>query len=254
MTTPSTQEEGATDLVLRARAGDQNAMAIIAQVRESAKKGNPTALKSLQLMKAYISANPVDMVEPTMFQGEADILRGDVTKNVERVVNEARKGERWAIELLSKIRKRAEAGADRAKLLTGIFKSYLATHSPFAGDVPSGIEVDVTVPQTGFLCIPCKGGENLLCVCFADGPLLRQARIDALASTFPSESEGKLFLYGVDHPEDPVMGWDMANRAKACMIMGQCVGRARGIQSARMGRAPLSVFSHEVARELEPGA
>src|SRR3984957_730083 len=172
MTTPSTQEEGATDLVLRARAGDQNAMAIIAQVRESAKNGNPTALKSLRLIKAYITDHPVDAVEQ-VFQGEADILRGDVTKNVERVVTEARKGERWAIDLLSRIRKRAEAGANRAKLLASIFKSYLAAHSPFAGDVPSGIEVDVTVPQTGFLCIPCKGGETLLCGGIAIGPLMR---------------------------------------------------------------------------------
>lgn len=50
----------AEDLVLRARQGDQNAMAILAQVQENAKQGNSKARKAFKMINKYIKANPPD--------------------------------------------------------------------------------------------------------------------------------------------------------------------------------------------------
>lgn len=49
----------AESLVERARAGDQNAMAMISAVREQASKGSKRARKSVKLLQQYIDANPV---------------------------------------------------------------------------------------------------------------------------------------------------------------------------------------------------
>lgn len=46
-------------VVKRARCGDQNAMALIALVRDNAAKGDPKAATSLLLLKEYVKANPV---------------------------------------------------------------------------------------------------------------------------------------------------------------------------------------------------
>jgi hypothetical protein len=57
----TTQAQGAKQLVQRARAGDQNAMAMIAQVGSNARAGNQTARSAFSLIKQYISENPVQM-------------------------------------------------------------------------------------------------------------------------------------------------------------------------------------------------
>lgn len=59
-----------TDLVKRARHGDQNAMAIIALTRENALKGHPRAVASIGMMKKFIDENPVK--DDNTFAGEDD--------------------------------------------------------------------------------------------------------------------------------------------------------------------------------------
>lgn len=54
------QTEAAAQLVRRARNGDQNAMAMIACVRDAAAQGNAKAIMSAKFMKDYIQRNPVD--------------------------------------------------------------------------------------------------------------------------------------------------------------------------------------------------
>lgn len=49
---------GAENLVLRARQGDQNAMAMLMAVRDSAKKGVPKAKVALKAIKEYIEDHP----------------------------------------------------------------------------------------------------------------------------------------------------------------------------------------------------
>ncbi len=49
-----------SDYVERARQGDQNAMSVLAMVRNAAKKGNNRAKRTMNLMVAYIKKNPVD--------------------------------------------------------------------------------------------------------------------------------------------------------------------------------------------------
>ncbi len=55
---PKTMEEGAMQLVERARQGDQNAIALICTVRDEAKKGSPKAKRGFAVLKAYIEKNP----------------------------------------------------------------------------------------------------------------------------------------------------------------------------------------------------
>lgn len=52
-------------LVKRARQGDQNAMAIIAQVRTQAERGVPKAKHAFVLIRDYIAAHPVAGASPT---------------------------------------------------------------------------------------------------------------------------------------------------------------------------------------------
>lgn len=56
--TPTTQQEGAKQLVERSRAGDQNAMAILYKVGENARAGDPKAKQSYDLIMKYIKDHP----------------------------------------------------------------------------------------------------------------------------------------------------------------------------------------------------
>jgi len=53
-----TQTDGARDLVERARAGDQNAMAMLQMVGENARKGVPKAKAAAAAVARYIADNP----------------------------------------------------------------------------------------------------------------------------------------------------------------------------------------------------
>lgn len=66
--------EAARDVVERARAGDQVAMAILAQVRDNAKAGSSRAKVSFRIMERYIAKNP-----PTNF-GVCDVTHSESLK------------------------------------------------------------------------------------------------------------------------------------------------------------------------------
>lgn len=66
--------EAARDVVERARAGDQVAMAILAQVRDNAKAGDARAKASFRIMERYIARNP-----PTNF-GVCDVTHSESLK------------------------------------------------------------------------------------------------------------------------------------------------------------------------------
>lgn len=53
------QQKEAEAVVRRVRNGDQNAMALMALIRDNAQAGNPRAALSLYYMRNYINANPV---------------------------------------------------------------------------------------------------------------------------------------------------------------------------------------------------
>lgn len=55
---PATIEDGAAQLVERARAGDQNAMAMLAEIGQRAKQGVPRAIKSRKAIEIYIRKHP----------------------------------------------------------------------------------------------------------------------------------------------------------------------------------------------------
>src|ERR1700730_10568722 len=61
MSTNVGQSEGAEGLVERARAGDQNAMAILQMVGSNARKGVPKARSALCAVNTYIRDNPVPL-------------------------------------------------------------------------------------------------------------------------------------------------------------------------------------------------
>lgn len=56
---PTTIADGAGQLVERARVGDQNAIALICQVRDNAKKGHPRAKQGYKALQVYIENHPV---------------------------------------------------------------------------------------------------------------------------------------------------------------------------------------------------
>jgi hypothetical protein len=57
--TPSTVQKAAESVVRRVRSGDQNAMAMMAMVRDNAAAGNAQAILSFRFMKMYIEKNPI---------------------------------------------------------------------------------------------------------------------------------------------------------------------------------------------------
>jgi len=67
-----TQTEAAHTLVRRSRNGDQNAMAIIALVRDNAKAGNLQAILTAKIMKQYIDTHPVTI--DTLDMGYDDMV------------------------------------------------------------------------------------------------------------------------------------------------------------------------------------
>lgn len=62
------QAEGVRQIVERARAGDQVAMALIDQTRKQSEKGNKHAQKSRKLIEAYIRKNP-----PSTMAGDSSL-------------------------------------------------------------------------------------------------------------------------------------------------------------------------------------
>jgi hypothetical protein len=58
-----TQQEGAKELVERARANDQNAMATLVMVGQNARAGNPVAKSAYKHVMDYINANPAGPVK-----------------------------------------------------------------------------------------------------------------------------------------------------------------------------------------------
>jgi hypothetical protein len=58
------QADGAAALIDRARTGDQNAMGMIAAVREQAQAGSPRAQVSCALMARYCAAKPMPELGP----------------------------------------------------------------------------------------------------------------------------------------------------------------------------------------------
>ena len=71
------QKQYAGELVERAREGDQNAMAIIACIRDGSKAGNPRAQQSAVYLKTYIDTHPVtaDLGMEVPTGGARDIYR-----------------------------------------------------------------------------------------------------------------------------------------------------------------------------------
>ena len=59
-------KEAAESVVRRVRSGDQNAMALMAMVRDNASAGNPNAKISFRFMRMYIEKNPIGGVSAQM--------------------------------------------------------------------------------------------------------------------------------------------------------------------------------------------
>ncbi len=75
---PASIKEGAAQLVERARLGDQNAMALMKQIGENAKKKQPRALKAYSALMVYIKANPVTKEMTFGEEVESDNIADDI--------------------------------------------------------------------------------------------------------------------------------------------------------------------------------
>jgi hypothetical protein len=69
------QAEGAKQLVERARAGDQNAMGMIAMVGENARKGNPKARSAFMLIQEFINNHPAGSIMGAEQQSALGVLK-----------------------------------------------------------------------------------------------------------------------------------------------------------------------------------
>lgn len=163
----------AESLVERTRAGDQNAMGMIAMIKQNAGNGSPRAKRSLDLIADYIRRNPVkDVSNPFGNENKPD------ESNV-------------------------------------LFRA---------------------------------------CVALANGAPLSNTRIQAMASTFGTEDEEKLFLYAVVNYKKPDLIDGLAGKfgqwVRNVVQLGKNVGTARGIQLVRMPGTAVSAFDAKVGWEL----
>ena len=154
---PSNQLEAVGQLVRRARNGDQNAMAIIAEVAKQAKLGNKKAAYSAELLQQYIDNNPPGSDQFTM-------------------------------------------GAESEEIDPAFVKAVSLSH----------------------------------------GPLLSNARLDALLDEFDSQ-DNEAFMYGM---AGRIIPQSRANFA------GRVIGQARKLQAVRMKISPIAKFDSNVAWEL----
>ena len=211
-----TVEKGAEDLVIRARNGDQLAMATLNEIRKAAQRGNQKAQMGFEAVKAYIQKNPTEANRKAM---EKDV----------RISGEARQ----VLKDLRKVTKKSSMmGAENASV----------------PDPATARDTCIIV-----LALPTVGGERALnagCVLLANGPKLTDARIRQIGEAIKDESMRAYFYrYIVNYcptGREPELPSQLDAIAKA----GRVIGQARALQIARLPNSPVGLVSPNVGWEL----
>ena len=206
MTEPTTIEDGARDLVRRARLGDQNAMAMIAAVAQNAETGDTRARRAKQALEAYIRQHPAD---------DRDGLNGSAGFGNDRVAPPPAGAPAGST-----------SGTVRAPLPLEFWDAWKRADSP-----------RTLVRLLGAACVH-DGGPMLTAWALAEGDPLEHGALFALAGTFPSSAERQAFAFGVGNPwhaDAPAAVAEAAPHGVGALCVGMIVGRARAWQKARAG-------------------
>jgi hypothetical protein len=221
-------KQGAEELVLRAREGDQNAMATIASIAQNAKQGSQRAQVSVRLLQQYIQAHPA-------VNGEGDGGNTSITAP-QRTKAQAAKAARM---------KRVPAAA-----LQRVQSGQLS-------------EAQVLL----YLCKFCHyndGPEQA--VRFLSNLYLNEDKVKSMALTMatpsgdnakPDARKVKAFLFGILHPTHPTAPMTVVKTHPDVfyhLAIGMLVGRTRAKQMAVYGNGSLAALGPEIVAELGDGS
>lgn len=209
-----TLEKGAEDLVVRSRNGDQNAMALINEVRKAAARGNVKAQMGFEAIKTYIEKHPTEETKKHLQK------EGTIGAEARQVLKDLR------------------------KVTTKTKKSIFGVESPATDSDPKDICIII-------LALPTVGGERALnagCVLLANGPHLTDTRIRQIGEAITDPQLRAFFYQNIVNysPSDDHMPASLNAIAKA----GKVVGQARMLQIARLPNTSLSIISPQVGWEL----
>jgi hypothetical protein len=210
--------QGVAEFVARSRAGDQNATATIRRVGEEARRGNPRARTAYAAFQAYIHSHPAS----------------DFVLGTESPLVASQGGESVAVPVTAIVEHRDPE-----------------MRKPV---LPRGAFDQLFNPQAFVLVVlnACRfrHGLDAASVVLAAGPPIKDSTVKNIAeSNFGSAESRRAFVNGVRFSDDNAwreMSVGLEPSLKRCLVIGQCVGRARRIQAVRMPRSRIGEYS-EVA-------
>lgn len=214
----------AGSIVRRARAGDQNAMALIREIGIAARKGADRARVAFRAILQYAQSNPAPVATGGLFGFGGEAPAGIPV-------------------------------APQALLDTRHERAALPQRS--LPTLPRG-SLDQLFDDEAFPIVvarACKfrNGLGAAAVVLAAGPLITQQRVEEMSmSLFGSDNASAAFLYGVKHPSDQdrmEVAEELDADLRRPFIAGQCVGRAVRLQQIRRG-APFSLLSPGIGWEM----
>jgi hypothetical protein len=222
-------KQGAEELVLRAREGDQNAMAMIASVAQNAKRGDKRAQMSVRLLQQYIQAHPVAAGEG----GNTGITAGRASARTKAQAAKAARMQRVPMAALQRLR---SGQLSESQTLLYLCKLCHYNDGPDqAVRFLSNIYLNADKVKNMALTMATPAGEGAK----------------------PDERKVKAFLFGITHPNHATAPMAVARSNPDVfyhLAMGMLVGRTRQRQMAVYGNAPLSGIGSDVAEELGGGS
>jgi hypothetical protein len=213
----------AATYVRRARAGDENAMAMLVRIGDEARKGsNQRAAQAFAAIKQYIDRNPP---EPFRLGTEAVVIADTPQSQADLVA--------------PVVRKKPDPELRKPPLPRGLFDKLFDPES-FAL---------VVVRACGY-----RHGLPAAAVVLASGPLLTKPVVQNIGLTnFGSDESSACFFHGVKFSGEKAwaeVAPHLDPPLRRCLAIGQCVGRARKIQAVRMPQSNVSAYSEIAGWEL----
>jgi hypothetical protein len=212
----------AASYVRRARAGDENAMAMLYRIGEEARKGNPRVTAAFAACKEYIDRNPA---QPFVLGAEPPI-----------VADSPKQAASTALVV------------DPPKVNPELRKPVL----------PRGIFDRLFDPDYFAVVIvrACqyRNGLPAAAAVLAAGPTLTNPVIHELGvRNFGTDEPAAIFFHGVKFSGEDAWS-EVAPHLdiplRRCLAVGQCIGRARKIQALRQPNSRISQYSEVAGWEL----
>lgn len=225
-------QQKAAELVTRSRAGDQNATALLVRIGEEARKGGVQAMRAFQAAQQYIASNPAQ--EFQLGAETALVMDPPTAPSTALARYEAGAADPGDGTAITKAREKR-----KPRLPRGIFDRIF--HPDFTA---------ITIVRAA----QYQNGIPAAAVVLAGGPPLTPPVIREFgASNFGSEESTGAFFHGVKNPG--VSAWQkiaphLAPPLRRCLVIGQCIGRARRIQQVRQPGSAIGDYSEVAGWEL----